>query len=595
MSSPAARMHAYFWIMPPLRLLVKWPVGIVSANSNTPTSSPNRKPIPPGSPNMTLHGPVLRFNMVMDFLAAVFAFFLTRLWVRRGRRDKDDLEARNHFLGVWQGVVACIAHLVQSGNSHRAAYGWPTWDAWVIPLYLLTALLASLDLWFLSGSALAIAAMFKGQQLAVAPGLYSLAPAARGKSTKPSAGAPASALGMAVIASPWLLSYIPPDQLAHVQTAQDQLTAKRIMPDSYPTDMYAHLTRVKDWPAMFWIAGIAIMITAAAWLAKMGQYIAASAPTKAFLQKPKFWIAVSGFLVLLAVYWPWMLHRNRPTWIWGIILGLLLAAASVALSPRRLRYVIAAAVAAALLLCIQLFHGSHAWWDCGFYYGTIHYKWMEGGLADNLPAPVASAIRLVDGSDGASLYIACNLAALAERSSSNCAWWPAESIVVSCKVLFNTIYVVLLLLSGVAISLQARRNDRRMLIALVTPWVLFFMFPVEVHGSAISFTPPVSRPSALATALLMALARMVFHRRHLRSSYRCHDDSPREAASGPSAECLHAQFPRIFQPASGKRHLQIRRGDPSRPGLGHVRRNGSIPLHEPGPQPPPAKAAGIAH
>src|SRR5437764_5234729 len=49
------------------------------------------------------------------------------------------------------------------------AHGWPQWDAWIVPFYLLAALAASTKRWFWCGCLLAAGAMLKGQLLFVAP------------------------------------------------------------------------------------------------------------------------------------------------------------------------------------------------------------------------------------------------------------------------------------------------------------------------------------------------------------------------------------------------------------------------------------------
>ena len=49
------------------------------------------------------------------------------------------------------------------------------------------------------------------------------------------------------------------------------------------------------------------------------------------------------------------------------------------------------------------------------------------------------------------------------------------------NIVFNTIYIVLLVISGIAIGVQTRRNDRRALVAFVTPWIMFFLFPVQMQ------------------------------------------------------------------------------------------------------------------
>jgi hypothetical protein len=72
------------------------------------------------------------------------------------------------------------------------------------------------------------------------------------------------------------------------------------------------------------------------------------------------------------------------------------------------------------------------------------------------------------------------------------AWWPAADVDISAKTLFDTIYVFFLLLSGIAIGLQARRKDRRMLVALATPWIMFFLWPVQLHERYLLFAAGVA-------------------------------------------------------------------------------------------------------
>jgi hypothetical protein len=83
--------------------------------------------------------------------------------------------------------------------------------------------------------------------------------------------------------------------------------------------------------------------------------------------------------------------------------------------------------------------------------------------------------------------------------------WPAVDWDISAKVLFNTIATVLILISGVAIGLQARRNDRRMLVALVTPWIMFFLWPVQIHERYLIYASGVAAcciGNSVGTALL---------------------------------------------------------------------------------------------
>src|SRR5947209_3928421 len=49
------------------------------------------------------------------------------------------------------------------------AHGWPQWDVWIVPFYLLAALAALKNRWFSCGCLLAAGAMLKGQLLFVTP------------------------------------------------------------------------------------------------------------------------------------------------------------------------------------------------------------------------------------------------------------------------------------------------------------------------------------------------------------------------------------------------------------------------------------------
>ncbi len=49
------------------------------------------------------------------------------------------------------------------------AHGWPQWDVWILPFYLLAALAVLKNRWFCCGCLLAVGALLKGQLLFVAP------------------------------------------------------------------------------------------------------------------------------------------------------------------------------------------------------------------------------------------------------------------------------------------------------------------------------------------------------------------------------------------------------------------------------------------
>ena len=391
-------------------------------------------------PSYEYNAPVLDFNAAMDGLAAVLGFFLTWLWVRRDKINPP------RFCGWWQGLAAAL--LIWFNPAILiSAHGWPTWDEWIIPMYLLAALLASLNLWFFAGVAVGVGAMFKGQQLTVAPVFVIWALVAgnwRGALQWLAGGI----FAFAAIVSPWLLSYLRPDQLDRAHRAAAFLPVWM-----YPSDLYA-IRRTVDYPAIAWIGGMILSNAVAPmvlrrWKANRTAWICIAAGVFAF------------------VIWPWCLPRNLHDWWIGLFAGA--AASAIAIySPRRwLPYFLAAVTGISLLMCMSVFHGSNAWWNCAFHYGQIHWPYMIMGDTSNLPGLFLMRFGWSNDVHQIAFHIG--------------------SYAVTSKQLFNSIFAGLLPISGIFIGMQARRRSRRILVALTTPWLLFFCFPVQIHERYLLF------------------------------------------------------------------------------------------------------------
>jgi hypothetical protein len=422
----------------------------------------------PWNPAYAFNEPVLDFNTAMDILAAICAFFLTRLWVIRVRqRDK---QAISQFTGVIPGLIAALTVWFNPAMI-VSAYGWPTWDAWIIPMYLLTALLASLDWWFCAGLAIAVGAMFKGQQLTVAPVflIWALMLGQLGSAARWCAGL---ITGMAVIASPWLFTYLPPDVLEQIRWT-----------NRFNFDSDIGFRRIVEYPAIFWVLGIIAATTA---IPLISRRIAA----RLRANSTHAWkvIAATGWLWLVlaaAAIWPWFIPRNRPDLWLGIILSAALVAAAIFLRRKSEPFVVAAAGGIACLLCILVFHGSHAWWDCGFHFGTVHWKVMVMGKTDNIAGLLANRYQWPGSATGHLLTVPSLGSHWPIYSSLHI--WPAAPLDLTTKMFFDSLYTLLLIISGIGLGLQARRRDPRFLAALVTPWVLFFTIPVQIHERYLLF------------------------------------------------------------------------------------------------------------
>jgi hypothetical protein len=84
------------------------------------------------------------------------------------------------------------------------AHGWPQWDVWIMPFYLLAAFAALKNRWFCCGCLLAAGAMLKGQLLFVAP-FFVLWPLWQERWTDALRVLAGFAATIALLVSPWLL------------------------------------------------------------------------------------------------------------------------------------------------------------------------------------------------------------------------------------------------------------------------------------------------------------------------------------------------------------------------------------------------------
>ena len=459
----------------PLRLLVvrQWAVYLRRHFPQCATVPPARAynlVLPPalrasGSPEarrhaLEFHLPLLRFDAILDFLGAVCAFALTRLWVRRAS-SVDSHWLRRHFHGTWQGLVAAALYWFNP-NTLLNGYGWPTWDTWVPPFFLLAALLASLDFWLVSGIALAVGMMFKGQQLAIAPIFPIWALVAR--------GLPAGlrwivgfVLATGLLVSPWMLTYLPPDALAQARAIQASTPI-----DRWPQTLMA-IPRAFDWAAVFWIASTAV-----------------AAAIALHFRTDRLQMLIGIVICFLLAAWP-VLREEPAAARWTILAAAVLLAASVLLLPIGSWPLVAAAIiGAGLLLCMLLFHGSTAWWLCAFRFPQVQAPFLIYGPASNIPA----VFELRFGwprEISQTAFTVPSIAIFAHGWLSRHAIWPAVPLDVSSGQLFDVLFFVLLIASGIGIGIQARRRDTRVLVALVTPWILFFLFPVRLHERYLLF------------------------------------------------------------------------------------------------------------
>jgi hypothetical protein len=459
--------------------------------------------------------PVLYFNTALEGLSCVFAFLLTRHWVVRSTPS----EKRAHFTGVWQGIAAAL-FIWFSPDMLINAHAWVQWDTWVVPWYLAAIFLASVDWWFAAGVAIAIGINFKGQMIPITP-IFLIWPLVQRRFSAALRWISGVIFCYALIVSGWLLTYIPPDQLAALRDKQADMSVT-----DFPLDFFA-VHRRFDVVAAIWIFEMVLIVAAVPWLVRLfideftnrssspeieppvsprpeGERSAADpniehsnlppsiqSRVQSILQSRYAWIT-SGFLLIgIAVFWPWLLPGNRRYWYTGLLAAAAVATLALFLPRRNLPYLLAVVFGLGLFACMWLFHGDSAWYDCAVRYGSNHWPYLEIGATSNVPAYFQFRFNWSRDIDD----IAFTLPTIAGHWPSFLTrqqWWPAVDFPVTDKLAFNTIYGFLLLLSGIAIAIQTRRNDRRALIAFVTPWLMFFLWPVQIqeryllYGAAIS-------------------------------------------------------------------------------------------------------------
>jgi hypothetical protein len=274
--------------------------------------------------------PLLAGNVAAEAASALLAAMLVWMWVRTDQAMLTKSDAnRAVLLGLTAGLLVWF-----NPAAIYDAHGWPQWDVWLVPFYLMALVCASSGWWLSAGLAIAVGAMLKGQILLVAPVLV-VWPIMQWNWSAAVRGVIGLVAGMSAIALPWL--------------AQEPA-------------------------AWIWLGcmGLAVWL---AWLA--------------WNLRGWWWFAAATAVVMGLVIWPWLrAAHQRHVWVGVLVIAVLLAGAR--LVPRRHAGAWAAAVlAAAAMLSAGLFDGTFAWLRIGFGYATRHHPAMHMGPVCNLAGILA--------------------------------------------------------------------------------------------------------------------------------------------------------------------------------------------------------------
>ncbi len=389
-------------------------------------------------PQYAYSAPVLRFNTCCELIAAIGTFFLVQFWVRRGKIREGRLEdgerppstlhpppSTLHPLSsaTLLGLLAALLVWFNPGTLVDA-HVWPQWDVWVMPFYIWALYLASSNRWFTAGAIFGVGIMFKGQILFAAP-LLILWPLFAGRPISSLRFIVGFLAAVAIVTCGWLVN------------------------------------RTEAW---IWIGTVVVAAIA-------------QLPLRRLIPP---WRAV-GIVVACIVLWPWLPHKwlvaltsnwswlrlERPNLItlWAVF-GLIALTAAIAFSPRKLLAVhVAAVIAASTFSAGWMFHGSRGWFDLGFGYGTYKHLAMSNNSA-NLPAILAAppyGWHLPD------IVFTLNI----PRLHLN---WP-----VPMRSALGLSYFVAVILCSIGTAIKSRRDDPRILIAFVAPWLLLFALMPQMH------------------------------------------------------------------------------------------------------------------
>lgn len=429
--------------------------------------------------------PVLWINTVVELCGAVGMFLLVRHWViRRHLEPGQPVSASDRLSGVWPGLVAAML-LWFNPAMLLSGYGWPTWDVWVIAFFVWAVYLACIDWWFLSGLVIALGAMFKGQLLAVAC-VFLIWPLV--------SGSPRMILRLLLICLAaialrlWLIE--PAGAAARVLGAIAGLVAILCAAGIVVLGAVgAQWSAVLRWAGGF-VFGVGAVTSgwmlrhaasgrlnpgAVTWVMAVTLAIPGAAVGAAIMRKlssrtiAPWIIAAAMFAMILACS---LGTSYRFHWQ-SLALAAGAATCIILLPPRNLGYIWAGAVGVALLLCIPMFHASTAWYECGWRFGPQHFDRLIVGRPNNLPALLVERYNFDNNGDAN--YPLFTIPAGVQFG------WPAAHYRVTLKLLMGGLFVALMLPCAVTAAAHAQRNDKRFLVAITTPWLLFFCLPLQIH------------------------------------------------------------------------------------------------------------------
>jgi len=166
--------------------------------------------------------------------------------------------------------------------------------------------------------------------------------------------------------------------------------------------------------------------------------------------------ALAMLPIVLLIAWL-ILRRVRPAWRLDRL-------------PLRVGFITSFGLFGAIALSsMGIFGTCFAWFDASYLYGTNHWTYMIMGLTSNLPG------------------IMTNRYDWNNYSGPEYVLFEFLGYAVTMKGFLFAIFLLLTLVTTIAISVLERRRSTRFLVAIVTPWLLFFTIPCQIHERYLLF------------------------------------------------------------------------------------------------------------
>jgi len=334
--------------------------------------------------------------------------------------------------------------------------GWPQWDGWILPFFLIAAVLASVDWWLCAGVMLGIGCMFKGQILFMAPVLI-LCPLIAGwpgRFMRIIAGMTAAG---GIILWPWLVN-------THAAKAAILVT---LIAAAVICVLAIFRRRIFALPGLVSSPIFAAPRPARFWLFGRGTAARFRAILPALRQEPRLRRHVAWFIAAVIVAVAAMaliLLRFAGSLGWYEAWLLLMCAAVVIVPwvlPRRMWGAwLVLIFASALWLSAFVHDGKFSWFNVGFAYGAR--KWDEMQVSPNSLSNLAGILE--DQRFGWHLH---------DRVTTLHFPWYDDPTDVDLRYFLATIYFTALLLCAIGAAIHMRRRSPHFLIALAAPSILF--------------------------------------------------------------------------------------------------------------------------